>query len=73
MRLTAMKSQATYDSATDRITHSRGSWSDTFPVSELRQRIAFYRRQQELFPEHATSYDDDVRALEAVAREIRQG
>lgn len=67
-----MKSKATYDSATGTVTHSRGSWSDTFPVADLGRRIAFYRSQQERFPDHAASYEDDVRVLEAVAKELWQ-
>jgi hypothetical protein len=66
-----MKSKATYDSAVGTITHSRGAWSDTFPVADLGERIAFYRSQQERFPDHAESYADDVRALEAITKEIR--
>jgi hypothetical protein len=31
--------------------------------------LSFYQRQKELFPNHAGSYDDDVKALEA-ARQL---
>jgi hypothetical protein len=67
-----MKSTATYDSGTGTIAHSRGAWSDTFPVADLGERIAFYRSQQARFPDHAESYADDVKALETVARELSQ-
>ena len=61
-----MQTTATYDSATGMVTITRGAWSHTFPVADLPIQIAFYRLQQERFPDHATSYEDDVRALEAV-------
>ncbi|MGN6769587.1 MAG: hypothetical protein ACTHJQ_07050 [Rhizobiaceae bacterium] len=64
-----MATKATYDPATRTFTVSKGVWSGTFPAADLPKWLAFYRRQRELFPNHAAFYDDDVKALEKV-REI---
>jgi hypothetical protein len=64
-----MAAKATYDSTTFTFTLSKGVWSGTFPVPDLPKWLTFYRRQRELFPNRAASYDDDVKALEA-AREL---
>lgn len=61
-----MAAKATYDSEARTFTFGKGVWSGTFPVADLPNWLAFYRRQRELFPGHAASYDDDVEALEAV-------
>ena len=68
---TLMKTTVTIDSASGMVTISRGSWTGTFPVSDLQMWIDFYRGQQDRFPEHAASYADDVRALEAANEEKR--
>jgi hypothetical protein len=60
---------ATYDSSARTFTLTKGVWSGTFPTADLSKWLAFYQRQQELFPGHAASYDDDVKVLEA-AREM---
>jgi len=66
-----MQATATIDSTGKNFTMAKGSWSATFPLSDLPKWLAFYRRQQELFPAHAHHYDEDVRALEALAAEAR--
>ncbi|MGA0615964.1 hypothetical protein [Paracoccus sp. KR1-242] len=43
-------------------------WSGTYPMEELPKWLAFYRRQQELSPKVAASYDDVVEALEGLTR-----
>jgi hypothetical protein len=48
-------------------TLTKGPWSGTFPIEDLPKWLAFYRRQQELFPAHAANYANDVRALEGLA------
>lgn len=67
----AMQTTATYDSGSNIITLTRGAWSQTFSASDLARQIAFYRGQQERFPDHASSYDDDVKALTALAVQLR--
>jgi hypothetical protein len=67
-----MTAKATYDPQRGTITHRRRAWSNTFPVSDLAMWIAFYRAQGERFADHAAIYDGDVRALEAVAGDVRQ-
>ena len=67
-----MQTTATYDSTNGTITMTKGAWSQTFPAAGLPQQLAFYRLQQERFQVHASYYDDDVRALEAVARSLRR-
>ena len=66
-----MKTTVTIDSTGGTFTMTKGSWSGTFPISDLPKWLAFYRRQRELFPAHAAVYDDDVKALEALAAELR--
>jgi hypothetical protein len=38
------------------------------PTDELPTWLAFYRRQRDLFPDHAESYADDVKALRGAYR-----
>lgn len=64
-----MQTTATYDSEVGTFTLSKGPWSGTFPISDLPKWLAFYRRQRELFPAHAASYDDDVMALEELLKQ----
>ena len=66
-----MKTTATIDSTGKTFTMAKGSWSGTFPISDLGKWLEFYRRQRELFPSRTASYDGDVRALEALAAELR--
>jgi len=66
-----MQTTATYDSAAGTFTMTKGAWSMTSPISDLPKWLAFYRRQQELFPDHASVYADDVDALEMLARQLR--
>lgn len=61
-----MQTTATIDSDGNTVTMTKGSWSITFPLDELPNWIAFYRRQQVMFAPHARSYDTDVLALEAL-------
>ncbi|MCW5706915.1 hypothetical protein [Shinella sp.] len=49
---------------------TRGAWSSDYPLSDLPKWLAFYRRQQELFPAHAGQYADDVAALDRLAASI---
>lgn len=67
-----MKVTATYDSLTGKYTHTNGPWSNTRPIADLPADIAFYKAQQERYPAHASTYEDDVKALEALMREIAQ-
>lgn len=67
-----MKVTATYDSATGKYTHTNGDWSNTRPIADLPGDIAFYKAQQERYPAHASTYEDDLRALEALARQLAQ-
>lgn len=65
-----MQTAATYDSEAGTFTLTKGTWSGTFPIDDLPKCLAFYRRQQELFPDHAASYGDDVGALEVLTAQI---
>ncbi|MBN9035441.1 MAG: hypothetical protein J0H53_05180 [Rhizobiales bacterium] len=64
-----MQTTATIDSTTDMITMVKGTWSQSFPASDLPRWLAFFRQQQERFPVHAASYADDIRALEALLKQ----
>jgi hypothetical protein len=66
-----MRTSATYDSGTGTFTLTKGVWSGTFPIADLPKWLAFYRDQRERFPAHATSYDDDIRALEELVQQLR--
>lgn len=67
-----MQTKATIDSTGQTFTLRGGPWSSTYPIADLPKWLAFYRRQQELFPAHAHHYDDDVRALEKLAAQLRR-
>lgn len=54
-------------------TMSKGSWSNTYPISQLQKWLDFYREQQVRFPKYATFYDDDIEALEHLARSLQDG
>ncbi|SUU90811.1 hypothetical protein EDC40_101277 [Aminobacter aminovorans] len=61
----------TYDSAAGTFTMANGAWTNTYPISDLPQWLAFYRNQQELFPRYAASYQGSVDGLEKLAAELR--
>ena len=61
-----MATKAIYDSAAGTFTLTKDVWSGTFPIADLPKWLTFFRRQRELFPSHAGSYNDDLNALEAV-------
>lgn len=65
-----MKTTTAIDSTGKTFTMAKGSWSSTFPISDLGKWLEFYRRQRERHPDHAASYYSDVEALEALARQI---
>jgi hypothetical protein len=65
-----MTTEVTYDSTAGTFTMTKGSWTNTYPVSDVQKWIDFYRRQQERFPAYAAIYDEDVRALEKLAESI---
>ncbi len=65
-----MRTKAIYDSETGTFTLSKGPWSGTFPISDLLKWLDFYRRQRDRYPNHAESYDDDVKALEALEAQL---
>lgn len=48
------------------VTHGRNDWVETFPISELDRRLAFYRRMSETY--RHPSYAQDVAVLEAAAK-----
>ena len=50
----------------------RGTWSATYPTSELSAWIRFYRRQAEMFPDRA-AYVEDLSALEDLAKSLTLG
>lgn len=50
----------------------RGEWTSRYPVSDLPKWLAFYRRQQEIFPAQAEQYAKDFDALEKLAASLAQ-
>ncbi|MBZ9768281.1 hypothetical protein LB526_16115 [Mesorhizobium sp. CA6] len=64
-----MKTIATYDSAA--FTLEKGVWRGTFPIADLPKWLNFYRQQMERYPAQVASYAEDVKALEALATELR--
>jgi len=66
-----MQTTVTIDSAAGSVTMTRRDWTGTFPVSDIPKWLDFYRGQQERFPEYATSYADDVRALEGAVKAVK--
>jgi len=65
-----MEPTATVDSTSGTFTLTKGVWTGSFPVADLPKWLAFYRRQRDLFPTHASSYDGDVKALETLAAQL---
>jgi hypothetical protein len=65
-----MECKATIDSEKGTITLTKGVWSGSFPIADIPHWLAFYRRQQQLFPSHASSYGHEVKALEALLEEV---
>jgi hypothetical protein len=55
------------------VTHRAGTWSHTFPIHELPQKIARYRALRDRDGrKHEQFYRDDVAALEAVQAQIEE-
>jgi hypothetical protein len=50
---------------------ARGAWSQILALTDLPEQIAFDWLQKERFSVHAAYYEDDVQALEGVARGLR--
>ncbi len=65
-----MKATITIDSASGTYTHAKGAWTGAFPIEDLPRWLTFYRRQQELYPSHAATYEPDVTALTEAAGQI---
>ncbi|MGN6303585.1 MAG: hypothetical protein ACTHNH_02130 [Mesorhizobium sp.] len=65
-----MECKATTDSETGTVTLTKGVWSGSFPIADIPHWLAFYRRQQHLFPSHASSYEHEVKALEMLAAQF---
>lgn len=66
-----MQTKVTYDSAAATFTMVKGIWSGTFPIADLSKWLEFYRDQQRRYPAQALSYGEDVKALEALAAQLR--
>ena len=67
-----MQTTATYDSGTGTFTIVKDKWRGTFPIADLPKWLDFYRHQRERYPAHATSYDSDVKALEALVADLEK-
>ncbi|RWC26659.1 MAG: hypothetical protein EOS27_24460 [Mesorhizobium sp.] len=65
-----MQTNVTYESETGTFTIVKDQWRGTFPISELPKWLEFYRQQRVRYPAHASSYDSDVKALEALAADL---
>ena len=63
----------TYDSAAGTLTMSKGGWINTYPISQLPGWLAFYRKQQEMFPRYAAFYEDTAVALETLTADLQSG
>lgn len=67
-----MKATIIIDSASRTYTHTKGAWSGTFPITDMPRWLTFYRKQQELYPPHAETYEPDVKALAEALRGLSQ-
>lgn len=65
-----MKCRAMIDSEKRTVTLTKGVWSGSFPIADIPHWLAFYRRQQQLFPSHASSYGHEVKALEELLEQV---
>lgn len=75
--------KATLSADGGEVTHSKGAWSESYPVRDLPGRLAFYRAMRDRNAPrdragvitgpgpYAASYEDDVRALERVEKMAR--
>lgn len=66
----SMKTTAAYDSAAG-TSRSRKHLARDVCYRRLQKWVHFYRQQMERYPAHTGSYAEDVKALEAVAAELR--
>ena len=65
-----MTTTAILDPDRKSFTMTRGVWSSSYPISDLLKWTAFYRRQQELYPEHADQYAESFNALAKLAASL---
>ncbi|WP_339113462.1 hypothetical protein [Thioclava sp. GXIMD2076] len=61
-----MPATAELDEGGKTFTLTVGVWFNTYPVGELSDWIAFYRRNRQDHPKSLQSYDDTIAALEAL-------
>jgi hypothetical protein len=59
-----MQAKITINSDNGTYTHTKGSWSGTFPIAEMQSWLSFYRTQVQRYPTRAAIYEIDIRALE---------
>jgi hypothetical protein len=62
--------KAIIHSETRTVTLTKGVWSGSFPIADIPHWLAFYRRQQQLLPSHASSYKHEVKALEELVEQV---
>ena len=60
-----------YDPIAGTFTMSKGSWKNTYPISDLPKWLDFYRTQQVMFPRYASHYQDSVDALEKLTADLQ--
>ncbi len=67
----APQARATLSADRRTVTHRKATWSHTFPIADLPQKIAHYRGLRDRDGgKYEAFYRDDVAALEAVQAQI---
>ena len=47
-------------------------WSGTYPISELPKWLSFYQRLRADFPKSGTAYDECIKGLEKISKELQE-
>lgn len=65
-----MSMRITFDPDSRTYSHVKKSWSNIYPIERLAEWIAFYKKQRQDFPRAGSVYDEDIAALEDLARRL---
>ena len=58
-----MQAKITINPDLGTFTHTKGSWSGTFQLADMKQWLSFCRAQAQRYPVRAAIYEVDIRAL----------
>lgn len=47
-------------------------WSGTYPISELPKWLSFYQGLRADFPKSGTAYDEYIKGLEKISKELQE-